>query len=697
VDIGNAQLLVLALANDFREYLLDPAAFELSVKTNIMLAAGLGANFDSQRLVIVSVAPGSIVITFFIKGAIVEDGSTLTVAEAMKGIDQAAKPGGAFSIVFEGFLNFDKHYIAAPGVVASRLSDCACGFFVEFDSPLALNSIRSENFFDTESDHCADWLVEAPSFGDGAACTWQTSQRLLVTFGVQPAFQLQSAVNFVNGTVRSDRSRYTAIRVAVDMPATLPPVEAEIAGPSRTGKCDKISIDASSSSGGGSFGLSAHWSFQMPPGAPDTVKTIFQQVVQEANTKHRFSLEFAPNTIAGFEGSIVVTITNMFLVSDNFTHPLVVETSPIPLVDIIGSSSITSTRNKLLDIVGEGSVSSPEGLDCLTEEEQKLEFSWTVSPNSDLPGVAMPTAGSEISLDGTATWRLGHRGFSIPSKSLLPTFTYTITMFARSFVNPRMINSDSIAVDICPGNLVALIAGGSRREASTEQLITLDASGSKDLDMEGCSCSPINQTAGYSPEGCLCSTLAFTWSYIKNGKHTSFNDSVFTPPGNAPLWTIQSGSLDVGTYNFNLEVTDDITDRSDATSITVEVLSEKVVAIELAATQDGQGVTQKVDIAKKLVLGHTPLSSSDIQYQWSIRRSGVPATFGHGISGGWNLESLVVDPGTLSGGVTYIFKLNAKVRLHLSSERIHLRISFTIYCDSYNTYCHACAFSGLRR
>lgn len=237
--------------------------------------------------------------------------------------------------------------------------------------------------------------------------------------------------------------------------------------------------------------------------------------------------------------------------------------------------------------------------------------------------------------------------FRLPAYTLEASKIYTISVdvsFSPGGVAAKSLGFASGKIIVGESGVAAQIAGGSLRTVNTDDVVSLDASGSSDIDY------PTQSAA-----------LTFQWSC------TQFLPVFGAPCPDFPnstsaLLSLPAGSLVPAlTYNLSVVVTNGAR-RSDTAFVLVQVSQSPIPAILLSPPSDTRA---KYNIEDKLILSaqiNSPVGKSTAQWLTSsihsfatsgVNLSPISKTFPQGVS----MFQLSLAAGLLTPGLSYTFQL----------------------------------------
>jgi hypothetical protein len=404
--------------------------------------------------------------------------------------------------------------VPAPVLKSAAFSDDGTQVIVGFDSHTDRGQTRVTNY-DT-SFRCSQML----SF-DGSttsACIWSTDMQLVITLQ-QSTMVPSGTISLLSGVVRAFCSRSSekcgyagasSVVVVGPLNPIVPTVSLSTAG--TVSSCDDIVIDPTSSTGNGG----RQWR-----------RLMWNVTVMGSNTASGVAIAAYLNTHFSTTAK-VATIPNSFLSPARYVISLqlsnlfrqtavqsvtiaVEEAEYLPMVSISGGPSVSMYRWQSLSLFA--LAQWPQNCGSLVYANIALSYRWAV-----YAGFTLLADVSSKSVDT--------RFFTLPAYSLQPltTYTFKVTVFGSDSSSKVQSNYVSMRLTLGRSGVQAVIAGGSARTLGSAQSLSLDASGSSDLDFPDSaqlsynwSCSVIASTAVQFGASCAkfpygTSASAIAWS-----------------------------------------------------------------------------------------------------------------------------------------------------------------------------------------
>ena len=234
--------------------------------------------------------------------------------------------------------------------------------------------------------------------------------------------------------------------------------------PTNLGACSPMKVDLSMSTGnGGRPWQSVEWNVVATVGDPspvlDALYNYFDPIAKQAVIP---AAAFSPAIYF-----ITTTLTNFLNSTATQAASIAVSTDPnLPVVTILGPSVQVIKALASLKLAGSAKLSA-----CAVPST--LKYTWTVV-DSATPNVVLTSLVS-TSLDASK--------YVLPGYSLTYGETYTVTLLVQVYSSTNTLlslGSGTTSVFIGPGNINALIRGGSTRNVAVDKSFSLDASISTD-------------------------------------------------------------------------------------------------------------------------------------------------------------------------------------------------------------------------
>jgi hypothetical protein len=470
-----------------------------------------------------------------------------------------------------------------------------------------------------------------------------------------------------------------------------------LSAPAVIGFCSGIIVDPTSTYGhGGRAWASVRWaiSFTNTQNSSYFVNTTY--LTQYFNTEFNSTAviaSFTSNEILNVslgQYRIDLTVTNFLGKSASASVFITKRPVVVPLLSVLGSQSYSITRQDLLNVYTTTSVAA---LKCselteyivaksryirqsvsegdLSSSLISLKYQWSVYNNNSDVSSSFESASKSASLSS----------FTVAPYTFNPASAYyligRVTPTTTSSVVARNVHLISVivrvSVDVSNSGLYATIYGGSTRSVSAHKtsspLVSLDASGSRDLDYQA---GDVEAT----------SSLMYYWSCTDNSPVSIFGDScsnALLPTANASIRDLNVTSLDgSGVTSVVVSVIVSSTHSyysgvSASASTTINVITYEAPLIFISASNGNSGRVAPNN--KILVTGYISTAGSGAGYEFIALWSVSPLASGLSIddialspvvqtlrasdaSTNFVVAQLVLAADALTPGATYAFQLS---------------------------------------
>ena len=296
--------------------------------------------------------------------------------------------------------------------------------------------------------------------------------------------------------------------------------------PTNLGACSPMKVDISMSTGnGGRPWQFVEWNVVVNVGDPslvlDALYNYYDPIAKQA--------VIPAAVLSPAIYSITATLTNFLNATATQAASISVSTDPNqPVVTILGPSVQVIKASASLKLVGSAKLSA-----CAVPST--LKYTWTVV-DSAAPNVVLPSLVS-TSLDASK--------YVLPGYSLTYGETYTVTLLVQVYSSTNTLLSSgtgTTSVFVGPGNINALIRGGSTRNVAVDKSYSLDASISTDENY---------------PPGRTSKRLSYSWTCTDTSTLSActFSSPTFTTATNSTL-TVPANVMTVkGVYTIAVVVT----------------------------------------------------------------------------------------------------------------------------------------------
>jgi hypothetical protein len=316
-----------------------------------------------------------------------------------------------------------------------------------------------------------------------STCTWIDASTVSVLFGVFLENEIYLIVGdavFLHDTLNlrafcliestTCNSNFISRSQSVVTQAPRNPVRPVVIidAPSEIGSCDNLTLDATGSYGSGSRGyIKVQWTVTaVIYGPPDTTIDVFdiQTSLNAFSAKHRVSRRFTVSLRRKATYSLTLALTN-FLGLTSFTSLEVnVASDPnIPTLNVIGPSYLQITAATALN------VQSTAKFSTCASSTTKIIYTWRL--------LNLETGNSPALVSSS----LDTSKYSLPTYSLTVGSTYALVVSAT--VGTSSTSATPVTIFISPGLVTAAVIGGYIRSTPIDQNFVLDASISKDANV----------------------------------------------------------------------------------------------------------------------------------------------------------------------------------------------------------------------
>ena len=347
--------------------------------------------------------------------------------------------------------------------------------------------------------------------------------------------------------------------------APIPPV-VSMSAPAMIGQCDALILDLSGSSGSGG----RRWtsvSFTVQSSNPNSTKiATFLNSAYQMNPPTPIPKDLFD---AGSSYQISATLCNFLNACAKATHRLVVSTSVVPIVSILGNKQITTIRKNALSLTADAYSSACGG----ALSYANLNFVWSVHKAGVLQtGPAVQSTSIEP------------RKFSLRAFTLDVNSYYTVTLTVLHLVSLKA-SSASVAVFVARSTLVAKIAGGSERAIKYGESLTIDGSGSYDDDY------------GTNAD------LSFDWSCVQV-KPTYSTTCPLTLGNDTSMTTISVSAFDAGAIGATSRVTLRVYDstREVRSSVDIYTVPPRSPTVVITSSVGKVNPNQKLKLSGEVTL-----------------------------------------------------------------------------------------------
>lgn len=549
-----------------------------------------------------------------------------------------------FNLLF--FLGLAAYVAAEPTVpkfTEAIFDDTGSFVYVNFDAPT--DQMRQTGYF-----ACSSLFNFVGS--QYATCIFSNPSRVSITAKGINRINVGGSIALLSGRLRAKCVEvdttlcymYTTVATGaqiVKAPTNPIPPAVKVLGPSAIGPCDAPVIDLLSTTGSGG----RNWK-----------SVVFSLVTTDTNTSHITNFlncasptscyQLNPPTAipqgylhVGFSYTFEVTVCNFLSVCGSGTLSTTVTDKSPPVVSIVGGGSRTVLAQSPLVVVSKASVATCGG------PVVTLEYTWSTTCSHG------PCSLTSDSRDPSR--------FSVPSYSLTPGATYTVTVQVKSPAS-GLTTSATLNVATASSTLVASIAGGSQVSVQLGgSPITLDGSSSYD---DG------KNPATTVRDGSVNLGFTYTWTCSQSLPAASSSCGLnLVPSGsgfmkNAIISVTTVDNAAVGAVYSVLLTVSDSNSRTSTSTVTVTITEPNSPVISVSSSLG----SSKAKSNDQLVLyGNVKLSTSATT-AWTVDDANIALSSSsltppsRLLSKGTHAMNLVLSPGALYGKVApYTFSLAA--------------------------------------
>lgn len=452
-------------------------------------------------------------------------------------------------------------YHAAPILLSAAFSTAGSGVVLTFDQPTNRMGRGSHASF-----MCGALLPEPQRFGEGVECLWQTSDRLLISFGASSAVTLAlgDIIQLNPGLVRSENI-VSAFAPSPLQPAVLVqapsfprrPGPVLIKGPSEIDVCGTLMLQAAVASPRPANYL---WCCTNDAALDGHLKLLNTRTIQ----LRQGTPEMAR---VGYTYHITLTVTDFLgLSSGTAEHMITKKSAPSPLVVFEASNTYTYTQPEPLTVLIRA---QPEFSACAASVRSQLMFNWSLLSWPQDTNTSAKTRFESSALSSSSA-----HVYLPPGTLAAGAYVLGLTVFSATDASYR--SSAVVLVQVTAAPLLAVIAGGSWRSVSSQQSFVLSSRGSRDLGMA------TNVSQG----------LAYVWRCSMSSMPCRDKTHALLQLPTSSQLVIPAGRLAAShiAYEFSLTVSKDT--RLARTSVSVSVSELNIPLIQLEqnfTTRDTEG------------------------------------------------------------------------------------------------------------
>jgi hypothetical protein len=506
------------------------------------------------------------------------------VQATVSGTSAAEYSTGAVTVATFTVLN-NQAPPAVPQLKSAAFSSDGSSVLVTFDSPT--NRAGYTNSFP-----CTTLLSFTGA--SAASCAW-TDDSTITVYPSSTATLLnvdQSTVSLASTSTLKARcnqlaticAKYVSVPASVvtlSAPATpLTPVVV-LSMASTLAGCNSLTVDLSASSGSGGR------AWVKPAIAVFSADADTSAVATYLNRNFTLSPPtVVPNSMFPDDGAYTITARMCnFLGACSTTSRTVTVTKGdglVPSVTILGQQQRTISRSTALLLTPRAFTLTCNG----TKSTSRLSYSWTVSSN-------------DVALSGLSTESLDVSKYRLSAFRLSALTYYDVKLTVTSDIS-KLSSSAVATVYVEQAALAAQVAGGSMQAIAIGRTLQLDASSSRDPDVNGLT----GAGAG----------LSFAWSCVQTAPTYSTSCVLGMSGTSAEKVTLSADNSAIGTTST---ITVKVFDATRSSTATVTVQAQDSSAPVVSITSSAQSVT-KVNPSDRLALTATVTVQSSCTAEWSV-------------------------------------------------------------------------------
>ena len=498
-----------------------------------------------------------------------------------------------------------------PSLLSVTFSSTGNSLMIEFDSETDMAGISAPSF------SCSLLFIFANS--SSTVCQWSDSRSLVASLGststVLPdddfrviANKLKAKCTLANIANCKGWKYVASAEVNIAKPSQVLLPNVIISAPFVLSKCDRLTLDISSSTGSGGRKW-ADYDFVIVDGRNETANDpdLVNSPVQTARMyfKSHFSVSPPMKLPSGvLEISmykIEVSLTNFLGGVGSSSLYVLVVSKAVPFVSILGESIRSITRRQMLSLTAMASITQCSGNSTKTSTSN-LEFEWEISSNDEPLYEVTNTAKAKTAYKLLPFTLSAGKMYEVKLSVL-----YTVGLTS---------SSSKTSVYVMPSNLVAVVAGGGNRGMKPGETLVLDGGNSYDEDV-----GP-NETPDYEYSwGCMTTSPRLDSNCalsFEPSESSSFSVKKFAAPASSiltmPYLTIFAplGILEESEYRIRLTVYDQT--RSDYADVYVKILDPGQPAVSITSS-----FNQRFNPTKMLVIegSVTAVATEPASCTWS--------------------------------------------------------------------------------
>ena len=398
------------------------------------------------------------------------------------------------------------------------------------------------------------------------------------------------------GTASWETAQAVTLQISAPDPAEVVNPTVNLIAPSTIGSCDDFSIDATPSTGSGGRSWDTASSLLTVASSALNNITALESYISSSSYS-LYPQSDIPGSLMnrGFSYTFYLTLCNFLGECATGSKRVVVQDDVIPLVTIGGSALRSISRAQRLDVSSNAFISICGG----GSTSAGLAYQWTVYEDGVLNFNIQSTSVNP------GTFR--RNAFSMESGSMYRlVLNVVVTATLKSA-------SSEVLVEVIPGDVVAVLAGGTERTVLLNESTLLDASGSYDED--------VNQLTG------TVAGLSFSWTCSQTAPVFAETCAELLQVASGTEKTFSIAPLNSAPVDASAEITLLVSASSDSTrfdlwTLTVTVLPPLSPSVDVASNvPDGSKLNpaQSLRLAGSISL---PASATGVA-TWTVPDSSV--------------------------------------------------------------------------
>ena len=390
------------------------------------------------------------------------------------------------------------------------------------------------------------------------ACARPGSE-LTLSSSAQIKAMCQVAGDTSNGNACPNYPNWATVSPAVSLIMAAPEVPltptVAISAPSVLGGCDGLSLDVSGSSGSG--GRTWASSTITVSGVQNTNLTALTSFLSGITVLTPPPVIPAGLFAKGTQYNFAVTLCNFLGQCGVGYKQVLVMNDVIPSVTLPGAALRTLSRKDSLNLASSAFVATCDGKKSSTG----LAYKWSLSSNG-------------AQLLSTASTSRDASKYLLPAFSLSAGVFYQVSLTVGT-TDGTQSSSASVQVFVQPGNIVAVVQGGSARTMRVADTLRVDASNSYDEDLSG--------VTGWA------AGLQYQWSCVQvapvfRDNCAAMFDAINLQDSRNPWYDLMALSPAADTsFEITVTMTDGARQRTASSTVKVSVLPELAPVVSVAA------------------------------------------------------------------------------------------------------------------